>query len=302
MQGKLIKYKDKIVKALIEDQTETTADLLISVFLESMEEVCERCMSNRMMCTLRPECSNRIFLNLLIKFGVDVKDLPSFCYEQQVNRINMFLEGSAKTKIVDAALPIREFIKILTGGVGEKFTNILQSGNIEKLSKQLFNELKRVTPEVLISVGNDYILALVDDGLYYFDLSNEIVIINPQEESIKSKDILSGLIDIYKERYKIALELREEFEGLWYLDIFIPVKNPKNGGREEINKILEEYEKRLSSTSYVSSHFSNNKINLTIEVRPPIFQQKNNLTFKTVTNIFTEINNLMKEIKQLPKT
>lgn len=301
MQGKFIKYKDKFVKALTEDQTEATANLLISVFLESMEEVCERCMSNRMMCTLRPECQNRIFLNILIKFGVDVKDLPSFCYEQQVNRINMFLEGSSKTRIVDAVLPIREFIKILTGGVGEKFANTLQSGNIEKLSKQLFNELKRVTPEVLISVGYDYILALVDEGIYYFDLSNEIVIINPQDTSVKSKEILSGLIDIYKERYKISLELREEFEGLCYLDIFIPVKNPKNGEREEINKILEEYEKKLSSKSYVSSHFSDNKINLTIEVKTPTVQQKNNLTFKTVTSIFTEINNLTKEIKQLSK-
>ncbi|MEM3587317.1 MAG: hypothetical protein QXO71_08370, partial [Candidatus Jordarchaeaceae archaeon] len=80
MQGKFRKYKDVFVKALIEDQTEGTADLLMSVFLESMEEICERCMSNRMMCTLRPECKNRTFLNLLIKFGVDVEDLPSFCY------------------------------------------------------------------------------------------------------------------------------------------------------------------------------------------------------------------------------
>jgi hypothetical protein len=299
LQGKFKKYEDKFVKALMEDRTEETAKLVMNVFLESMEEVCERCMSNRMMCTLRPECPNRIFLNLLIKFGVDVKDLPSFCYEQQVNRVNAFLEGSSKTKIADTALPIREFMRILSGGMGEKFTNSLRSGNIEKLSKQLFNELKRATPDVLISVGNDYILALMDDGLYYFDLSNENVIINPQDMIIKSKEILSGLIDIYRERYKLDLELREEFEGLWYLNVSIPTENSRNKDEEKINKILGDYEKRLNSTNYVSSYFSDNKVNLTIEIKPPSLQQKNNLKFKKIINIFTQINDLINEIKQL---
>lgn len=283
----------------MEDRTEETAKLVMNVFLESMEEVCERCMSNRMMCTLRPECQNRIFLNLLIKFGVDVKDLPSFCYQQQVNRVNTFLERSSKTKIVDTFLPIREFLRILSGGMGEKFMNSLHIRNIEKLSKQLFNELKRATSEVLTSVGNDYILALVDDELYYFDLSNENVIINPQDTIIRSKEILSGLIDIYKERYKLDLELREEFEGLWYLNISIPTEDSQNKDAEEINKILEDYEKKFSSTDYVSSYFSDKKVNFTIEIKPPTGQQKNNLAFKKIINMFTQINNLVKEINQL---
>nr|MDO8082703.1 hypothetical protein [Candidatus Freyarchaeota archaeon] len=299
MQGKFKKYKDKLVKSLTEDQTEGNADLLTNVFLESMEEVCERCMSNRMMCALRPACPNRIFLNLLIKFGVDVKDLPSFCYEQQINNVNTFLEGSAKTKIFDTILPIREFLNILSGGGGEKLMGSLRTRNIEKLSKELFNELKRATPEVLTSVGKDYILALVGDGLYYFDLSNEIVIINPQDTIIKSKEILRGLIDIYRERYKLDLELREEFEGLLYLNIFIPIENSQKQDAEEINKILEDYEKKLSSTDYVSSYFSDNKVNLTIEIKPPIVQQKNILTFKKIMSTFNQINNLIKEINQL---
>jgi len=299
LQGKFKKYKDKLVKSLTEDQTEGNADLLTNVFLESMEEVCERCMSNRMMCALRPACPNRIFLNLLIKFGVDVKDLPSFCYEQQINNVNTFLEGSAKTKIFDTILPIREFLNILSGGGGEKLMGSLRTRNIEKLSKELFNELKRATPEVLTSVGKDYILALVGDGLYYFDLSNEIVIINPQDTIIKSKEILRGLIDIYRERYKLDLELREEFEGLLYLNIFIPIENSQKQDAEEINKILEDYEKKLSSTDYVSSYFSDNKVNLTIEIKPPIVQQKNILTFKKIMSTFNQINNLIKEINQL---
>ncbi len=297
LRGKYRKYKDSFVKSLLEGDTEANVDYLADTLLEFMEQECERCMSNRMMCALRPACQNRKFLNILLRFGVDVKDLPSFCYEQQISNVNTYLEGSSKTKIVDVVLPIKEFLNILSGG-GERLMGPLREGNVEKLSKELFIELKRATPDVLTSVGGDYILDLVDDGLYYFDLPCEIVIINPRDTIIKSKEIISDLIDIYRERYKLDLELREEFEGLLYLDIFIPLENSQN--KEEIEGVLKDYEQKfLRYTDYISNYFSDNKLSLVLEIKTPTFQQKNNLTFKKIINTFTQINNLIKEINQL---
>ncbi|MFB0559934.1 MAG: hypothetical protein ACETWM_01695 [Candidatus Lokiarchaeia archaeon] len=297
MRGKYRKYKDSLVKSLLEGDTEANVDYLADTLLEFMEQECERCMSNRMMCALRPACPNRKFLNILLRFGVDVKDLPSFCYKQQISNVNTFIEGSSKTKIIDTVLPIKEFLNILSGG-GERLMGPLREGNVEKLSKELFKELKRATPDVLTSMSKDYILALVDDGLYYFDLPCEIVIINPRDTIIKSKEIISDLIDIYRERYKLDLELREEFEGLLYLDIFIPLENSQN--KEEIEGVLKDYEQKfLRYTDYISNYFSDNKLNLVLEIKTPTFQQKNNLTFKNVINTFTQINNLIKEINQL---
>lgn len=297
LRGKYRKYKDSLVKSLLEGDTEANVDYLADTLLEFMEQECERCMSNRMMCALRPACPNRKFLNILLRFGVDVKDLPSFCYKQQISNVNTFIEGSSKTKIIDTVLPIKEFLNILSGG-GERLMGPLREGNVEKLSKELFKELKRATPDVLTSMSKDYILALVDDGLYYFDLPCEIVIINPRDTIIKSKEIISDLIDIYRERYKLDLELREEFEGLLYLDIFIPLENSQN--KEEIEGVLKDYEQKfLRYTDYISNYFSDNKLNLVLEIKTPTFQQKNNLTFKNVINTFTQINNLIKEINQL---
>lgn len=299
MRGKYRKYKDNFVKSLLEGDTEANIDYLADTLLEFMEQECERCMSNRMMCALRPACPNRKFLNILLRFGVDPKDLPSFCYQQQLSNVNTYLEGSSKTKVIDTILPIKEFINILSGG-GERLMGPLREGNVEKLSKELFIELKRATPDVLTSIGQDYILALVDDGLYYFDLSCEIVVINPRDTIIKSKEIISDLIDIYRERYKLDLELREEFEGLYYLDVFIPLENSQN--KEEIEGVLKDYEpKFLRNTDYVSNYFSDNKLGLVLEIKTPTFQQKNNLTFKKIINTFIQINNLIKEINQLSK-
>ncbi len=299
MRGKYRKYKDNFVKSLLEGDTEANIDYLADTLLEFMEQECERCMSNRMMCALRPACPNRKFLNILLRFGVDPKDLPSFCYQQQLSNVNTYLEGSSQTKIINTILPIKEFINILSGG-GERLMGPLREGNVEKLSKELFIELKRATPDVLTSIGEDYILALVDDGLYYFDLSCEIVVINPRDTIIKSKEIISDLIDIYRERYKLDLELREEFEGLFYLDIFIPLENSQN--KEEIEGVLKDYEpKFLRNTDYVSNYFSDNKLGLVLEIKTPTFQQKNNLTFKKIINTFIQINNIIKEINQLSK-
>lgn len=299
MRGKYRKYKDNFVKSLLEGDTEANIDYLADTLLEFMEQECERCMSNRMMCALRPACPNRKFLNILLRFGVDPKDLPSFCYQQQLSNVNTYLEGSSKTKVIDTILPIKEFINILSGG-GERLMGPLREGNVEKLSKELFIELKRATPDILTSIGEDYILALVDDGLYYFDLSCEIVVINPRDTIIKSKEIISDLIDIYRERYKLDLELREEFEGLYYLDVFIPLENSQN--KEEIEGVLKDYEpKFLRNTDYVSNYFSDNKLRLVLEIKTPTFQQKNNLTFKKIINTFIQIKNLIKEINQLSK-
>ncbi len=299
LRGKYRKYKDTFVKSLLEGDTEANVDYLADTLLDFMEQECERCMSNRMMCALRPACPNRKFLNILLRFGVDVKDLPSFCYEQQLSSVNTYLEGSSKTKIIDTVLPIKEFLNLLSGG-GERLMGPLREGNVEKLSKELFIELKRATPEVLTSVGEDYILALVDDGLYYFDLSCEIAIINPRDTTIKSKKIISDLINIYRERYKLDLELREEFEGLFYLDIFIPLENSQNKFKDKIEGILKDYEQKfLRFTDYVSNYFTDSKINLVLEIKTPTIQQKNDVTFKKIINTFIQINNLIKEINQL---
>ncbi|MBS7250128.1 MAG: hypothetical protein KIH08_05975 [Candidatus Freyarchaeota archaeon] len=279
--------------------TEANIDFLVDTFLEAMEEVCERCMSNRMMCALRPACPNRKFLNLLIRFGVDTKDLPSFCYEQQITSINTFLEGSSKAKIIDTTLPIKEFMKILSGG-GERLMGPLREKDVKGLSRELFIELKRATPDVFIAVGDDYILALVDEGIYYFDLTNEIVIINPRDTIIKSNEMVRDLINIFRERYKLNLELREEFEGLWYLNVAIPLKDSVEV--EKISRVLKEQEQKfLRYTDYVSYYFSDDTVNFVLEIKTPTAQQKFDLTFKRISSIFAQINNLVKQISQSPQ-
>lgn len=298
MHGKYTKYKDKLVKALKVGDTEANIDFLVNAFLESMEEVCERCMSNRMMCALRPACPNRKFLNLLIRFGVDSKDLPSFCYEQQINNVNTFLEGSSKAKIIDTTLPIKEFLKLISGG-GERLMDPLREKDAKKLSRELFIELKRATPDVFIAEGEDYILALVDEGIYYFDLTNEVVIINPRDTIIKSDEMVRDLINIFRERYKLNLELREEFEGLWYLNVVIPVKDSQNVEMEKIRRVLKEQEQKfLLYTDYVSYYFSDDTVNFVLEIKTPTVQHKFDLTFKRISSIFAQINNLVKEISQ----
>lgn len=299
MRGKYRKYKDKFVESLLEGDTEVNVGYLVNMFLEFMEDECERCMSNRMMCALRPACPNRKFLNLLLRFGVDAKDLPNFCYEQQLSNVNTYLEGSSKTKIIDTVLPIKEFLKLLSGG-GERLIGPLREGNVEKLSKELFIEFKRATPDVLASVGEDYILVLIDNGLFYFDLSCDIVVINPRDTIIKSKGIISDLINIYREKYKLNLELREEFEGLWYLDVLIPL-NSKNKNIKEIKGVIKNYEQKLlNNAEYVSDYFSDNTLNLVLEIKTPSVQQKCNIMFRNVSEIFNLINNIIKEINQPP--
>ena len=70
----LKKHKESLV-ARMRLLDEVADSQLVNEFIELYEDRCIECQEDRLGCTVRPACSNRNFLNMLIELGVEPEDV-----------------------------------------------------------------------------------------------------------------------------------------------------------------------------------------------------------------------------------
>jgi len=288
MKGKYVKYSDKVLELLYGSKDAHMFFPLLRLLAEYMESVCEACMENKMVCTLRPMCPDRRWLSFLVRIGAHKRDLPSFCYKTRINEIKSLIEKSGHIQFSDAVLQTEIFLNILSGG-RSRLIEPFKNGDLEGFIDGLMAEFKRHVENVSSFVGENYILVLADANIFLIYLNEEFVLINPEEKRFDSINEFNDLILAIKNHYEIPVWVEEEFKGFPRILVKIPYKPDVE---EALNKFIE---KVTDSIEHVGFFHDNDNLILEIEFGPI----SSSLSFKKVLSVLRRVRSLYQEVERM---
>lgn len=204
---------------------------------------CTACQEDRLACTVRPACKDRNFLNMLIDLGVDIKDLPSFCYSVSLDQVKRYILEKKTREMVDRRVPIRDFLSALNMSSIRQFTT--------RFSKIWAGFTTEREGNLLLVAG--------DDMLYHFDLARDIAVLNPDRIPIRDLHVFRLYVSLFSEYYKLNYKLSDQTTNWWILDI--EVKNNDVGRHLELLK--SQVADRIES---LSEKTSNEGVHLRVEI------------------------------------
>ncbi|MBS7246801.1 MAG: hypothetical protein QXN15_00580 [Candidatus Jordarchaeales archaeon] len=285
MKGKYVKYSDKVLELFYGNRDASMFLPLLKLFAEHMESVCEACMENKMVCTLRPMCPDRRWLSFLIKIGAQKRDLPSFCYKTRISEIKAIIEKSSHIHFSDAILQTDVFLNILSGG-RSRLIEPLKNGDLEGFTEGLIAEFRRHIDDVSFFVGENYIFVLVEDNIFLIYLDDGFVLINPEEKTFDSISEFNDLILAVKNHYEIPIWVEEDFKGFPRILVRVPYK-------PDVEQALGKFVEKVADSTEHASFFRNDE-SFILEVEFGAINSS--LTFKKVLSVLRRIRSLCQEV------
>lgn len=168
-----------------------------------------KCQNNKVVNMLRPKCTDRRYLDVLLLKKETKKNMPMFCYSQRVKGlIRSFQEG--EMLLPDVYVYIDDYWKI----VHEKQTKPLRSAS--DFLKRTLIKGKEVLP-----MGSQDQLSethFLRDQLFLLWPKLDLCLVNAQETSIHSLKMFSSITEALTEAY--GLELSMDIEGSFIELIF----------------------------------------------------------------------------------
>ncbi len=231
----------------------------------------QKCQINKVVNMLRPKCTDRRYLDILLLSNESKKNMPMFCYSQRVkNLARAFQEG--EELIPDVYVYINDFWKI----VQEKQSKSRLSAS--DFLKKTFTKGKEIS-----TIGSlDYQIEThhIRGQLFVIWPKIDLCLINAQETIIHSMIMFSSLVEALTESY--GLEVNIEVE-----DNFIELKfvNLKLKDSIAVGKELQNYP---SFTGYSESE-------IWVEIQlPSIFgEEEFDFKIKDLHNIFKAVSNVL---------
>ncbi|MEM1657533.1 MAG: hypothetical protein QXK94_00645 [Candidatus Jordarchaeales archaeon] len=285
MKGRYVKYANKVLEVFCNGKDALIFAPLLKLLVEHMEEVCEMCMENKMVCTLRPMCPERRWLSFLIMIGAQKEDLPAFCFKTRINEVKAIIERTSHIHFSDAILQIDVFLNILSGG-RSRLIEPFRSGDLERFIEGLEAEFKRHTKNISLLVNDRCIFILVDENLVMMYLDKGFVLINPEEKVFDSAEELVNLVLAFKNHYDVPIQVEEEFAGFPRITVRIPHKPYVE---DLVNKFVE---KMVKNAGHVNFFPENDSLMLEVE-----FDLVNSpLKFRKVLHVLNDIKSLYQEV------
>jgi hypothetical protein len=198
----LTKHNDELQQRI--QLLDVTADQqLAKELMDLHQKKCTECQEDRLRCATRPACMNRNFLNVLIEIGVEISDLPSFCYSQNIEQIRRFILEKKGRKMMDRRLPIKDLLQTLGVSSIKQFTT--------NFKKEWSN---------FSSVHQDNIMLVAGDGLLFrFDFARGIATVNPTKDRIKTYNVFKLYCNLFSERYEVKSTVKDVTPNWWTLSI-----------------------------------------------------------------------------------
>jgi hypothetical protein len=198
----LTKHNDELQQRI--QLLDVTADQqLAKELMDLHQKKCTECQEDRLRCATRPACMNRNFLNVLIEIGVEISDLPSFCYSQNIEQIRRFILEKKGRKMMDRRLPIKDLLQTLGVSSIKQFTT--------NFKKEWSN---------FSSVHQDNIMLVAGDGLLFrFDFARGIATVNPTKYRIKTYNVFKLYCNLFSERYEVKSTVKDVTPNWWTLSI-----------------------------------------------------------------------------------
>ncbi|UCE13075.1 MAG: hypothetical protein JSV04_12895 [Candidatus Heimdallarchaeota archaeon] len=172
----------------------------------------EECEKNKVVNMLRPKCTERRYLDVLLLKQESKKNMPMFCYSQRVKGLlRSFQEG--EMMIPDVYVYIEDYWKI----IHEKQTTTLRSAS--DFLKRSISRGKEVLP--MGSVDQLMETHLLRDQIFILWPKLELCLINAQETSIHSIAMFRSISKTLAESYGLEVNLNIEgnFIELMFLNL-----------------------------------------------------------------------------------
>ncbi|MFX1282271.1 MAG: hypothetical protein ACFFB5_01395 [Promethearchaeota archaeon] len=162
----------------------------------------EKCQNNKVVNMLRPKCTDRRYLDVLLLKREPKKQIPMFCYSQRIKGLmRTFQEG--EPLLPDVYVYIDDYWKI----IHEKQTSTRRSAS--DLLKRTIIKGKEVFP--MGSMDQIIETHFLRDQLFLLWPKLDLCLINAQETSIHSISMLRSIVETLTESY--GLEVDIDIEG-----------------------------------------------------------------------------------------
>lgn len=207
-----MKYRDRFDQ-LEELGNPSMGRFMLSEVLTKMATTCKQCQRDRMRCTLRPLCPDRIFLNILITLGAKTADFPTFCYQVHLRNLQSYLKSGAKRDHpLEPRFPLSYFRRYV------QFKKDDSEANFQAFKKYLEQVTKQ--PVHGYSIDNRWYFG-VGNGVFIVDLKRNLVSLDPDGDIIR-RPALEPLITFLMETQRLQGEILKDMQDTWYLRIVFP--------------------------------------------------------------------------------
>ncbi|NHJ14591.1 MAG: hypothetical protein EAX95_13005 [Candidatus Thorarchaeota archaeon] len=198
----LKKHKDALADR-IRFLDEPSDSQLAKEIIELYEARCSECQEDRLGCTVRPACSNRNFLNVLIELGVDPEDLPNYCYGRYLEAVKRYILERKGRGMNDRRIPTKDFLSTLRVSSIKHF--------LSRFSK-IWTKTSEVKEQNLDLIAGD-------DLLFHFDFERNVVIVNPWNQPIRDFQIFRLYNQLLSSHYQVSSEVESLTSNWWSLSL-----------------------------------------------------------------------------------
>ncbi|MFW9990434.1 MAG: hypothetical protein ACFFD4_00100 [Candidatus Odinarchaeota archaeon] len=210
MTKKKLSNAERLGWALQQSNPSTTEQIVEEMVDSRRVKICEeKCVSNRVVCVLRPMCPKRRFLDVMIAAGITLTtkpSLPVFCYKQRLKELRQdYLDG-------------RMFLPDV---------RVFYDGLLEIADKKRKKKGKSECLQILESLGEaigtymeinpDFYVSILGKNIFLIDGETGTCVINPENRKV-SPAIFRGLANLFAEHYKLNMVVVEESVNFFLLE------------------------------------------------------------------------------------
>ncbi len=99
---------------LIQNSEPESISHFITVLINHQLKCCNHeCLYNKIVCTLRPKCPDRRFLDILIGIDYQGEDFPRFCYELRLKELSQLLKYPDMPFPCDILIRLDDFFNLI---------------------------------------------------------------------------------------------------------------------------------------------------------------------------------------------
>ncbi|MGQ4832650.1 MAG: hypothetical protein ACP6IS_01980 [Candidatus Asgardarchaeia archaeon] len=233
----------KLAQHLKQTKDLKRVNFTVKILIDHMSDLCKRCQSDRIICSLRPLC-NREYLNLLIDANVEERVYPDFCYKLQKQEVAAFLQGKSTIKpMLDIKLGKLAFLEIL---FGKKIARDLGKKGVDEFIEKVREKMETLFGETKATICDKFIFWITKKNYYIFrfDREKQIFSINMDSELFGSAEEVERVTSLLCELNKLDCKLFNTSEGLLYAKIILPVNEKLD--KKELVRFINEFKKDVA--------------------------------------------------------
>ena len=173
-----------------------------------------QCQNNKVVNMLRPKCTGRRYLDVLLLKKESKKNMPMFCYSQRVKGLlRSFQEG--EMLLPDIYVYIDDYWKI----IHEKQTKPLRSAS--DFLKRTLIKGKEVLP--MGSLDQLIETHFLRDQLFLLWPKLDLCLVNAQDTSIHSLKMFSSIAETLTETYglEVSMDIESNFIEIVFEDLYL---------------------------------------------------------------------------------